>query len=475
MPKTNNTTPRKKKSIRSNAKTKPASMKKPPKTTRTRKPKYFIFTMQGGGDEFFDNAGAAIRFRSDNEDIIAKTYEFTARQAYIQQKALCAKRIVTPTKKKEHTTATTAKTEKPTLSPEEKAAVDRIAKRIDAKRPCNRIAIYYRTTGRSMKCVILVRFLNTYGQDQWFVKPDLLTIAITSYVAEFKQENGIMQEALENFDYSARRDPNGDKDEAAVTEWKSSDGKKVIHYDLHVAHTSFTIPYEDISSSDEEKIYIEDIMKTFGETLRQVLLNYVFMNTFKAAVGPDIGIWRSIVGNPTDGKKKNDSQPMNFERYIRDCKIKVEHCPNVNTHVVYREAQNLGNFLYENRLDREKYEPPPQTSSDDDDDDDDEDGEENKNSENDTELQQHEDHHASETRLAKRMRLSAASKVANGDSSNPKANDNQAVEGDENNEHTDTADDEDGNGEGGDHPSDGEGEAQNEDENNKMHDDDDDE
>ena len=232
------------------------SAKKAPKAAKkakaAAKAKYFIFVMEMGGHECFENAAEAHRFEADNEDIIAKKFEFTTKQSFKQQKSVCAKLMTTP-KKAAKKSATPTKSETPTLSPEERGALDRIAKRLDLQKPCNRIHVYWRTTGRSIKCVLIVRFLNAQGQDQWFIKPKEFAIAIAAYVGEFKVETPLMQEALENFTYGRRRDPTGDKDKVEATDWTSADGKYSRTYDLFTAYTTFTIPHETLSSVEEKR------------------------------------------------------------------------------------------------------------------------------------------------------------------------------------------------------------------------------
>ena len=51
----------------------------------------------------------------------------------------------------------------------------------------------------------------------------------------------------------------------------------------------------------------------------------------------------------------NPRKGLGFQQYIEECKVMVEHCQNLNTHIVLQDSNFILNKLYEANIDSAKY------------------------------------------------------------------------------------------------------------------------
>ena len=340
------------------------SKKHVPVTKRTVHPKYFVYRMKDGTDEFISGMKKSDEFNEEYGMMVARKFEFTTKTAFEQHKKTI--KIVTPTKgdNAEDDSPSKARSfgvDEP-MTPEEQKLVAAAVQMITDSAPCNRLEIHFKTNGTAAKCLFVLRFLNSWGNDQWFMKPEHICVALRGYVTKFKQENKLVEEAIRNLDYGKRRDTKKGPEAAELHGWESRDGTRTNSYPLHVAHTYFTIPYEDLTSEAEEREIIENVATSLGETIRDIFLSTTFLPCFKAAVKHD-GMWSAMMGtsydpaSPDDDRKKKKA--LTFQQYVKECKIRVKACQNLNTHLVLRDTQDLVTQLFNSRLKGKKYRQQP--------------------------------------------------------------------------------------------------------------------
>jgi hypothetical protein len=143
--------------------------------------------MNNGEEEGIDNEEEAEEYRLENEEIIEATFEFATKLAMTRHLAATKKlrqQNTTPVK-----SAGVPQPSNTVLSPEDRSKLDKIAAMVEQSRPSNKIEILIRTNSRATKAILLVLWKNIHGQHQWFCKPDALTVAVSSFVTEFKQED----------------------------------------------------------------------------------------------------------------------------------------------------------------------------------------------------------------------------------------------------------------------------------------------
>ena len=323
-------------------------------------PKYFAYRMKDGTDEFIAGLQKSDDFSEEYGTMVARKFEFTTKTAFEQHKKTI--KIVTPTKgdsidEDTHGKVRSSGADEPMTS-EEQTLVAAAVQMITDSAPCDRIEINHKTNGTATTCILVLRFLNSWGNDQWFMKPEHLCVTLRGYVAKFKQENKLVTEALQNLDYGKRRDTKKGPEAAEVQAWESRDGARTNSYPLHVAHTYFTIPYEDLASEAEEREIIENVATSLGETMRDIFQSPTFLPCFKAAVKHD-GMWAAMMGtsydpgSPDDQRKKKKA--LTFMQYVKHCKIRVKACQNLNTHLVLRDTQGLVSHLFNSRVKGGKY------------------------------------------------------------------------------------------------------------------------
>jgi len=98
----------------------------------------------------------------------------------------------------------------PALNLDEQTKLDKVLRDIDAKRPSDKIEIFFRTSTTSKAVSIIVRFLNIQGRDVWNIKPDGVSLALSNFGKVFKQEDktvraGYLEPHLRSHTWPIRR------------------------------------------------------------------------------------------------------------------------------------------------------------------------------------------------------------------------------------------------------------------------------
>jgi hypothetical protein len=316
----------------------------PPKRTE---PKYWVFRVTGGEEELIDTKEDALEYESMNSEIIEEKFTFTTKAAadkHMRATKRSAPKASTPTKQ-----TTAAVTEK--ISPDDRLKLDKAINLVNQKRPTNRIELLLRTNSRATKAIALVRWTNEWGQNQWFCKPDVMSLAISTYVSAFKQEDELVHEALKNMSFVKQRDPTKGSDTVKVFEWTSPDKAKKQNFEQHVAFTHFTIPYESIASDKDETDYLLEVSKTIGRTIKRIMQEAPFQECLEVCVRNE-QMWLKM------NHKHPQRNPggLSYLAYADACQIHTEMCSNLNTYVVLSDCKMLTTILFNSRLGKRKYE-----------------------------------------------------------------------------------------------------------------------
>jgi len=345
--------PPKSKARKTQAKTSP-SEKKQPLTIVS-------YILSNGGIETFRDKKDAKLFEKENELLIDDKRIFKSEDAF-------------QAFKENHDTTTPTKTsnndlslEEMKVSPKEASKLKEALDRIETSRPSDSLTFYWRTSTRAQKVVILIRFLNAEGQDDWRMKAEALVSAIKNHAASFKIRNATVNNALMNMDIVTKRDPNGAPDQAATKEWKSPTTQKISYFKFKLAYTWFTLPKTPPNkkkwSQGLEETFIKETCRDIGQAIINKLHANTFVVCFKSAINND-KIWSAITDQNNPGK--------HYMTFVKHAKVRVEEIENFNRLVVKEDAAKLVTIIYESgRGLPMKYEVEDIESDEDDDDDDD--------------------------------------------------------------------------------------------------------
>ena len=235
-------------------------------------------------------------------------------------------------------------------SREARTALDHAIASLQERKPRNRIIILYKTNSTSHHCVILIQFLNTEGKPQWNVKPDILCDPIIMFPERFNNDpivadvvqDTVLGESFHHVTHRVIRDLTGGPDTPLTVKWTSPDKTRSVNYDIYLMATWFTIPVHDLNNKDEETAFIEAKLKTFGDTLRKILLSGLFEKLHQANC-PKESIWKAINGIGKSGTTGT------FKNYIEDSSMEIQVCENLNRYVTKLESDALMNILWTGR------------------------------------------------------------------------------------------------------------------------------
>ena len=94
----------------------------------------------------------------------------------------------------------------------------------------------------------------------------------------------ILGECFHHITHRVIRDLTGEPDTPMTVKWVSPDKSHTIEYETHVLTTWFSIPVENLNNKEEEDSFIESKLKTFGKSLKKVLISSLFENSTRQIV-----------------------------------------------------------------------------------------------------------------------------------------------------------------------------------------------
>jgi hypothetical protein len=298
--------------------------------------------MNNGEEEVLHTKDDADEYETKNKDIIEHIFKFSNKDALAKHQT---------ESKKNKTTATTPPKQNNVsplgskLSPEERIKLDRISAMIEQTRPSNKIELMYKTNSRATMAAVIIAWRNENGQHQWFCKPDVVAITISSYVAHVPEDIPFVQDALQRMSYMRRRDPEKGPESVETVVWSPPKGGKARNFDQHIAYTYVDIPFKELNNEEEEEQYLIDNLTTLGNTIKNIMQNALFLDAYKNTLKSD-HMWESM-HNPKSGK--------NYMDYISDCKVKPMKCDNLNTYAVMTDTRDVMTFLFNTRHTERKY------------------------------------------------------------------------------------------------------------------------
>jgi hypothetical protein len=314
--------------------------------------KYFIFTLENGTFECFDNREDADEYFEEFGVVVSERKSFATKRAYNDYKKMLDKQkaaaFQTPKSK-------VVKLDEK-MSPAEIASVEKVKRRLDNSKPKNRCDVYWKTSKRSKCVIILVRFKDTLGKDFWTLKPMHLCTCMRSYLPDFPVDNPEIQYALTNLDTLRMRDPNGGPNSVVCNVSKKGGNER--KFDEHVVFSHFILP-DNIESECEETAYIQDTCAKIGEALKSIQSAPAYQSVLQHFVSPRF--W-PMMTSPNSG-------PSFFE-YVKDVKVNVIPLENMNTHAVLDDTKRLAELLLAHSTTSKKYPGDVMTITDRDDKDD---------------------------------------------------------------------------------------------------------
>jgi hypothetical protein len=203
----------------------------------------------------------------------------------------------------------------------------------------------YKTNSRATMAAVIIAFRNENGQHQWFCKPDIFAVTMSSYVTHVPQDSEFIQKALQRISYMRRRDTEKGPEHVKQMEWKPPNGGATKWYDQYIAFTYVDIPFADLHSDEEEEHYLLDNLTILGNTIKKIMQGALFLDAYKNTL-KSASMWNAMT-QPKSGK--------NIIEYINDCKIKPMKCENINTYAVLQDTKDVMTFLFNTRHTQRKY------------------------------------------------------------------------------------------------------------------------
>ena len=325
--------------------------KQPGSTTgkTTRQTKHYYILLNSGEWHQCKSKKEKDLFEKEYKNIIKDVLEFNNKEKMDEYIKSIIPVTTTPTKK--------LKTDNDiNLTPEQKIAFDKACTYLEEASEVNKICINYKTTSTSKACIVILKQLDSRGEDMWFWKAENFVTTIVAYTKSFPQENDTLQELLINFKKRVTRDKKGPDTQPKKLQYtpRKNKNEKPIDYIQYTAVTHFTIDLTKITNEEQEQQYIVKTCKNLAILLKNTQKNNIYLALLQKTTSP--GLWDVMM-------KTNGSQP-NFIEYMESCRESIKKIDNLNEFVTRDECNELTNLLWDHRVQNiSKYDQEEETET----------------------------------------------------------------------------------------------------------------
>ena len=302
---------------------------KKPKT-----PRYFAFVLAVGKVEYAKTKKEAKVFEKENSEIIVDKIESYTKEEFERHKNTA--HAATPLKPKglrENTDTVSS----PVLTKEEQARMKAVLARIKESRAGDYLEVHYKTSSKATIAIFCLRFKNAEKKDDWRIKTNHLSVALTNTVVEFPCSNPLVNDALLSLDYGMMRDNSASPNTAVSKSWTSPKDKIIVFYE-YVVYGHFPIPVYALHSAQEETGFIENTCKEIGKAILTILQEEYFKPAYEAAINRP-NVWNNIA----DANNVNKQ----YWSWAKSAQVRVLKCESLNRHLILNEATELVGKLYE--------------------------------------------------------------------------------------------------------------------------------
>ena len=164
-------------------------------------------------------------------------------------------------------------------------AIAKIKADIDLERPGPKLELIYRIHKTSRKFGVIVRHLDSHGEEFWLYKPEKMVPLIRTYVTLHPQNDEYIQTGLENMEFGHARDPDSnDPNQEKKAKNVTKGVVTLTPYSVYSAYTIMESP--PFQNREEEKTWIEEKLKEFGIALLKIQVDEEIQETFSTMVSP---------------------------------------------------------------------------------------------------------------------------------------------------------------------------------------------
>lgn len=304
----------------------------------------YAFVLEVGKTAYYTNIREAKEFKKSYGDIIAKMIRFPTKKEYEDHRKM-SELTSTPTTVKSNVRAGD-EPKSADLTEAEQRVLQSIKRSIDTSRPSDKLEFHFKVTAMSSVAVIIVRFKNVDGKDDWRMKPKSLQEALTNYHGHLPCKDSIIQEFIASFFLCEQRDPDGGPSKVLTNSWKSPTSGKSMSFSNLLLCGQLTVPHATLANANQEDQFIRNKLESAGQHLKNVMATRLFESCYEHSINQP-KVWAAI-GDP--------DKPVNYYRnYVTAAKVAITRTCNLNRHVVKDETRTLMAILFDNRVPALKY------------------------------------------------------------------------------------------------------------------------
>lgn len=331
----------------------PTDAHKPKVHKKSTTKRFHAYLLAGNALHTIEGVRKAKNYESDNSEMIKEQATFLTKgemTEWINKRKLQHK--VEDPELAEDPMATVEVKDNALLDVDDQAKVDAALREIDAKRPSDKLEVYWRTTRTSRAVSFVFRFRTLQGKEAWNMKPDALCLAFPNFCAVFKQEDPYVTQGLDNMQHARMRDLSGDMNAPEKKKWTSPITKEDKMFEIYLCTSYFVLPdLEELATAEMETAFIREKASLLGETILYVLKQETFAKCYERAIQHP-RVWAAVSGETS----KNPGN--SYVDFAKGARVAVVHCPNFNTHVIKDDAAKLLQCLRKHDYKVEKYPEP---------------------------------------------------------------------------------------------------------------------
>lgn len=281
-------------------------------------------------------------FGTEYENVIQDVRTFQTDKEYMK--------FLASTKKNSTTTKEKANKQVEKINIRSKEKAKKIIEDREKHKPKPKLQLLYKTNPFCTKAFVIVLYMAPKGTPLFYAKPKNLNENTKSYIRELGyddigvQRDQSVEDMIFKMTHYRLRDHDSGPD-SIVTTLNKKNNKK---YQEEVTVTELDIP-SDIHSLTEEKLYIENKLKLFADTIVKLQKTDTFKCVLENDLHENIFKWMYEV-------------TYTFNDWLRDAVIEIEECTNLNSYITLEDVNKIKLIMAQNMC-KPRYPPITPTTT----------------------------------------------------------------------------------------------------------------
>ena len=217
-----------------------------------------------------------------------------------------------------------------------------------ASRGFDRLEAWYKSTEKSTKFFVIIRFVDPSDCDNTAILPEIHADLLCSFAHLYRVDDDAVQEALLNMRFGVASDPTCPRKNKPLRVKVPTSSSTYVDHEVKRCYTSITIPFKTLASMPDESAWIEGTLQRVLNGIRVVLASRPYRNLLEGTAG--------MSGNGEYAKRLYHPRAVpNFPKFLRKAIVTIGNAELLTEYLIEAECDHIAALLEKAELPTKKY------------------------------------------------------------------------------------------------------------------------